>query len=238
MCNDGVMKTSFDIHKWVQTIAIVIAAIWAVYTFIYKEIYLPNTTPVNVSTDLDLKVSPIIEDKTNTLIPVQLNIKIRNPSSREIKLLPSVWFAYGREVIPVAENEPFSEELSKALTSFNESYAEKHAKSKYSAIVAAGRLFRDEILKPKEILERTVIFHVPVKKYDVVEALVIIPSAEFPDLFQLEWAFDDEYNTPRINIYTEDSDGSRTLQNSIEGLMKAAGFARSTSTARISILRE
>ena len=238
MCNEVSTKTSIDIHKWVQTIAIVIAAIWGVYTFIYKELYIPSTAPVNVSTDLDLKLVQVNKGKTNTLIPVQLNIKTTNPSSREVKLLPSAWFAYGREVIPSAENETYSEELTTALNSFNESYAEKYAKSKFSAIVAAGSLFRDDILKPNEIIERTIIFHIPVKKYDVIEALVIIPSAEFPELFELEWVFDNEYNTPRINIYTEDADGNKKFNNSNKGLMKSAGFARSTSTARISILRQ
>lgn len=52
--------------RGVQTTAIVLAGVWALYTFVYKEILLPKSAPVNVSIDLQLK-------KPNPQINSQIN---------------------------------------------------------------------------------------------------------------------------------------------------------------------
>src|SRR5713226_5577170 len=89
-----------EINSWVQTIGIVIAATWGAWTFVYKEIVVPKSAPVNVTVDLELKKIGANQPGATKakLIPVELRVSAKNPSSREIYLLPSVWMASGVKV--------------------------------------------------------------------------------------------------------------------------------------------
>jgi hypothetical protein len=83
-----------ELNAWVQTIAIIVAASWGIYTFVYKEITLPKSAPVNVSMDLQLKKIGTSVDKREQEVPfvaVEMKVRATNPTSRSIYLLPSTW---------------------------------------------------------------------------------------------------------------------------------------------------
>ena len=88
-----------EVNTWVQTFGILVAAAWGVYTFIYKEIVLPKSAPVNISVNLELKTigpsNPQETEAKKQLIAVEMKVSATNPSPREVYLLPSIWFAYG-----------------------------------------------------------------------------------------------------------------------------------------------
>src|SRR5256885_1464223 len=92
------------LNTWVQTIGICIAAIWGVYTFVFKEILVPKSAPVNVTINLQLK--KIGTGPTNgNLTAVEMKISATNPSSRKVYLLPSVWVAHGIRIKAVERDD-------------------------------------------------------------------------------------------------------------------------------------
>ena len=67
------------------------------WTFIFKEIEVPKSAPVNISLNLQLKK---IETPQNNevLSAIEMKISATNPSTREIYLLPNAWVAYGGHI--------------------------------------------------------------------------------------------------------------------------------------------
>lgn len=233
-------SVSQEINTWVQTTGIIVAAIWGIYTFGYKEILVPQSAPVNISMNLQLQKVAISNKKENKLIAVEMKVSATNPSSRVVKLLPSVWFAYGKEVVPVSENTSFSKKLFTTLNTRNEGFIQKHAESKFASVVAAGNLFQDDFLQPKETRARTIIFHIPKNKYDVLEVQAIMPSAENTKPIYLQWTFNDEVNAPIYNIYRVDEKGVKTLvePGKINDFLKnEVQMSISSSNSRLSLLR-
>lgn len=199
---------SKEINTWTQTAGIIVAAIWGIYTFGYKEIFIPNTAPVNISMDLQLQKVGISNKKKNRLIAVEMKVSATNPSSRGVKLLPSIWIAYGEKLVFIDENTLFNKKLNSALNIQNESFKQKHVESKFIATVAGGNLFLDDYLKPKETRTRTIIFHVPDKKYDVLEVKAIMPSGEDTGIVKLKWRFDENLKAPFLDYYPVDKKGN------------------------------
>ena len=76
MANSGGRSIGQEVNAWVQTVGILIAAAWGVYTFVYKEMIEPKSAPINISVDLELKkVGAADVTKRGTkkrLIPVEL----------------------------------------------------------------------------------------------------------------------------------------------------------------------
>jgi hypothetical protein len=62
------------IRSWIPPIGIVIAAVWGVYTFIYKEIIIPQSAPVNVSIGLQIQEAGIAKDVEHSLSAVLVEV--------------------------------------------------------------------------------------------------------------------------------------------------------------------
>jgi hypothetical protein len=70
---------------------------------VYKEIFIPKTSPINITVDLDLKEVEPIQAGAKTsdkLVPIELTISAKNPSTREIHLqvAPPFRLFFGRRV--------------------------------------------------------------------------------------------------------------------------------------------
>ena len=145
------------------------------WTFIYKEIVVPKSAPVNVTVDLELKKISAGAGGENKkkLIPVQFRVSAKNPSTREIYLLPSVWMATGTKISP-GDNDIGD---VPAITSSNEqTVAQRHAAVNENVIIAFGGLVEDDSLKPNEVTTRTFILYVPPNEYDSIDLLTIVPT--------------------------------------------------------------
>jgi hypothetical protein len=151
----------------------------------------PKSAPVNVTVDLELKKISGGQPGENKkkLIPVQFRVSAKNPSTREIYLLPSVWMATGTKITP-ADNE-----LSDvpAVTSENgQSVAQRHAAVTENVIIAFGGLVEDDSLKPNEVTTRTFILYVPPNEYDSIDLLTIVPTIAEKGKINLEWKLNRE----------------------------------------------
>jgi hypothetical protein len=181
------------LNTWTQIIAIFIAAVWGVYTFIFKEIMLPKSAPVNISINLQLKKIGTGAIKAN-LTAVEMKISATNPSTREIHLLPSAWIAQAMRIDGAEKDETnFADATANALRDPRNIYTvQRHAERKDSTIVAAGFLFADEGLRPNEAITRTIIFYVPRDEYDLINVTAKMPSGEDVSRIRLEWVLNKE----------------------------------------------
>jgi hypothetical protein len=205
-----------ELNTWVQIVGIVIAALWAAYTFIYKEIMLPKAAPVNVTVDLQLKKlerpNPQQQQGENKeLIAIEMAVSATNPSSREVYLFPSIWIAYGNKVKALRENPKFAEQVNSTLASPGVSQIEKHATT-YTISpdpIAIGRLVPDTVLKPNERAARRIVFHVPPGQYDLVEVLAVVPTMEKKEGATLEWKYNDKDGSLEPILYRVAKNGER-----------------------------
>jgi hypothetical protein len=183
-------KRSFGetVNTWVQTIGILIAAIWGFYTFVYKEIELPSSAPVNISLNLQLKKiesGPLVGD----LSAVEMKVSATNPSPRKISLLPTVWIAYGANINAARNDETtFSHAASDVLKDPSIiATQQRFADLKGFSVVAAGHLFHYNSLKPGETIGRTLVLFVPKNDYNFISVSTFMPSSEDISGIEVEW---------------------------------------------------
>jgi len=210
------------INTWVQTTGILVAAGWGFYTFVYKEIEVPKSAPVNISLTLELKKidTGVI---TEQLTAIELKVSVTNPSSRKIYLLPTAWIAYGENFTAIKTDEETFIKYANAqlLDTKNISTLQRYAQSQdilsktLFRPIATGHLFHYDSLKPGETTTRQLLFFVPKGDYNAVSLSTIMPTAEDISGMQLEWSI---RMTPPSNIYSLqpalyhlDNTGKRTL---------------------------
>ena len=93
----------------------VIAGFFTYFAWYYKEVLIPSTAPVNVTTELIVKEagSKSTTSKSNEeLQAIELAITAKNPSTRTVYLLPNCWFASGIKIWPKSASEDTWVELS------------------------------------------------------------------------------------------------------------------------------
>jgi len=206
MANSKERTFSEEVNTWVQIIAIIAAALWAIYTFVYKEITVPKSAPINVT--LNLKLQKVgagnIKDK-KPLVAIEMNVLTKNPSSLKIHLFPSVYVVYGYKITH-AVNEFLGNPTLKR--SFQQDFFwSKHSAEEPWSIVTFGNLLEGTIdLKPGEEVTRTLVFYVPVGEYDCLRAHAIIPNAKDRRGIKLEWHLSRE--GPIVTVLRKKSDGN------------------------------
>jgi hypothetical protein len=192
------------LNTWVQTVGIliasIIASIWGIYAFIYKEIIIPKSAPVNVTLELSLNkrgMCGIKESKQpGSLVALEMKVTAKNPSSRTVYLLPSAFIVFGYHVaISHLENGDFLREISEnKITSKPYPLKLKHVNISKGEVVAVGKLLVDDALKPKELVGRCFLIYVPQGEYDMLRAVAIIPCAKYNSGIRLEWEYKKDEN--------------------------------------------
>jgi hypothetical protein len=206
-CQDEGFGKKF--RAWVQTVGIIIASIlaflWGVYSFIYKEIIIPKSAPVNITLNLSLQKSGINVNRANgnekPLSAIELKIAATNPSTRSIYLLPSYFIVYGGKV---AKSYYLNEDkLSDVIISSKSNYfIQKHSLIISRTVIAYGNLLNYDALYPHEVEAKTFVFHVPKGEYDIIEIYATIPSVtKNKSGLRLEWVYDKANKQLNPKIY-------------------------------------
>jgi hypothetical protein len=172
--------------KWVQTIGIIIAAGWGVYTFVYKEITLPKSAPIDISMSMQLKKVGLAKPK-GKLMAVEMRVTATNPSSRKVYVLPSMWMVWGTEVHLNAPGDVDYKRIAELMNVQGGEFLENNVHPQVSTLLAAGSLFWDETLSPNETLTRTIIVYIPRARYDELAADAYMPSSPFQRACVLRW---------------------------------------------------
>jgi hypothetical protein len=171
------------IHKWVQTVAVLGAACWAIYTFVWKEILVPSWAPAAMA--LEVSLTPISQQTTGSVttqtgrVEMELQVSATNPSSRTLYLLPNYWQLFGIQRQNQAKGQAFAASANEALSSTNGDHAERGSTLQSSPTIATGRLFADDLIQPGEKITRNLIVRVPAT-YSAATIELLVPALTKP----------------------------------------------------------
>ncbi len=164
------------LHEWIRSGGILIAAAWGVYTFIYKDIYVPSQQPAHLNLEASLKPVPDRPTPAGGL-EMLLEIKVTNASSRRVFLLANIWTL--REIniaprtIPGMDRE-FIQESNVVLKDDPVLHKERGVERSTGKLIAIGRLFGDDFINPGNTKNRSILVNIPTG-INAVELSVIMP---------------------------------------------------------------
>lgn len=169
-----------NVHEWTKTVAVVVAALWGMYTFIWKDILVPSWAPASLVTEVKPRQEGPEPDGQGQRLGVSSRLRLRvianNPSSRTLYLLPNVWWA---SVIVDTEKQtkPFSFEANanQVLRQRSVRQAERGRAEDSHEILATGGLFIDDQILPGETLSRDLSISLPTVK-TAVELHFLVPA--------------------------------------------------------------
>jgi len=194
--------------NWVQVVAFLLAGVWGVYTFVYREIVIPQTAPVNVTTDLAIEnVGEVIGSDNARLIAIELTVSANNPSSREVYLLPNYWVAYGIQIGPPADPVQWQEHASERIDARQEADGGRYYAVRHIQLVGGSVVFPDDVLHPGERVSRSTVFYVPADTFDVLEVTTFMPNASDSQGLSVDYTMQD--NGIQGRFYEMGADGAR-----------------------------
>ncbi len=161
------------LHLWIQSSGILLGGIWAIYTFIWKDILVPSWAPAHIN--LDLSLTPLEGRKSSTGdSEMTLKMTATNSSTRKVYLLSNTWQLFGIQRKVVSERG-FGSLGDKALRGEPLIYAERGVNNETGPILAVGRIFDDDIVHPGETINRSILIRIP-QVYKAAEIHVIVPA--------------------------------------------------------------
>lgn len=149
-------------HEWTKTAGVVVAAIWGIYTFIWKDILVPSWAPASLVIDVKPRQEgPEGRPEEDGTGPSRLRLRViaTNPSSRTLYLLPNVWWASAMKRTP---SRSFETAANAVLRNPSVLQAERGQRELVSVgVVATGRLFIDGEIQPGETLSHDLSITLP-----------------------------------------------------------------------------
>jgi hypothetical protein len=174
----------------------VIGGFWTYYTWYYKEILIPSTAPVNITTQLDVKQAGLKgpgAGENGELEAIELAVTATNVSTRTIYFLSNYWVATGANV----EIRPENDDTDSWRLTVNERVARgqpdyssvgRHYQKANGIQVAWGSVFPSNYyLYPNESVSMSKLFYVPRGVYDLVMVDVGIPSTSVPNSAEIDY---------------------------------------------------
>jgi hypothetical protein len=155
-----------DVHEWTKTVAVVVAALWGVYTFIWKDILVPSWAPASLVIEVKSRQEgPQARPEAGAKGPARLRLRViaTNPSSRTLYLLPNVWWASVIDEIQLKEEKPisFQTRANAVLRQPSVLQAERGQELVSGGVLATGHLFIDDQIQPGETLSRDLSITLP-----------------------------------------------------------------------------
>jgi hypothetical protein len=160
------------VHEWSKTVAVVLAALWGGYTFLWKEILVPSWAPATLVIEVKPREAGFeTKPGAERTDPSRLRLRViaTNPSSRTLYLLPSVWWATAMQRTETGPGRSFETAANEVLRVPSVLQAERGQELVNSGVVATGRLFIDDQILPGETVSRDL--SIPLPKND--EPLVL-----------------------------------------------------------------
>lgn len=153
-----------DVHEWTKTVAVVVASLWGMYTFIWRDILVPSWAPASLV--IELKPRQDGPDAARTeggrgTTRLRLRVIATNPSTRTLYLLPNVWWASTMQRSATGPGQSFESAANAVLRDPSVLQAERGQEVISTGLLATGRLFIDDQILPGETLSRDLSFAVP-----------------------------------------------------------------------------
>jgi hypothetical protein len=106
------------VHEWTKTVAVVLAALWGGYTFLWKEILVPSWAPATLVIEVKPRQAGFeTKPRAGDTGPSRLRLRViaTNPSTRTLYLLPSVWWATGMQRMETGSGQSFESAANEVL---------------------------------------------------------------------------------------------------------------------------
>lgn len=196
---------SESVHNWVTSFAFVLAGAWGIYTFWHTQIEAPRSAPVNVTTEVQLRVAGRVDEApAPTLVAVEATITASNPSPRAVHLLPGYWLAYGTDV-SAADNREWTEALALSIDRRSSGVTGgRYYHASPERLVAGGPAFVDTVLQPNERVSRSVIFYIPEHRFNLLRVRAVLPSADKSEALDVDYAYDETGLVRSVMLLGED----------------------------------
>jgi hypothetical protein len=166
------------LHEWIRLGGTLIALTWAIYTFIYKDIYVPSQQPAHLNLEASLKPVP---DRPTTAgdLEMLLEIKATNSSSRRVYPLANIWTLRAINIDPRTGSREdgeleFIQKSNEELKGDRVQHTELGVKRSAEKLIAIGRLFGDDFINPGNTKNRSILVNIPTGT-NAVELQVIMP---------------------------------------------------------------
>ena len=218
-----------DIHEWTKSLAVVVASLWGVYTFVWKDILVPSWAPaslvIEVTAQPGRQRAAVGEPQAPVSFPLLFQVTATNPTQRPLYLLPGVWWAESVERQETAKGLSFETAANEELFQPTLMHAERGKKFVSRGVLATGRLFPDNQILPGEKLSREFSITMPSKASGVAFQLILPALTRNPRsgqertsrLFgrrQMSWAYSEQEDRvfPILCLQTVRSDGAPECQ--------------------------
>ena len=151
------------VKNWVQTIAIMLAGIWAGSTWVYLYIYLPSAAPAYVSMKIDAKKNSVRDG----LISVTAVVTLKNTSDKLIYNVDNTYVVYGIDIekqdkygAPESFMEYVKEEMNSKV--IHQRFFLKNVVKRDEYVLGAGRILQRGVkLEPNQEYHNEFIVYVP-----------------------------------------------------------------------------
>ncbi len=185
------------VHKWVQTIAIILAGIWAIYTFVYKEIkeqISMNEKPAHLTSSIHFEN---VGTKGN-LQAIKIKFEIKNESQQKVHLLRSIYCIYAQLLnnkskrLKFNTREKFIYYSTKCINEGIEGILSIGNLENEYILIADGILFNNWSLDQNERTSQSIILQLPKNKFDSIEVDAILLHAKDIRNIKANWSFNDK----------------------------------------------
>ncbi|MFM7361108.1 MAG: hypothetical protein ACKO25_04670, partial [Cyanobium sp.] len=199
-----------DIHEWTKTVAVVVAALWGIYTFVWKDILVPSWAPASLVIEVTdqperPKPSADVRQPAGT-VSMRFQVTVTNPTQRPLYLLPNVWWASSIKRQAAAKKTTFETAANAVLSQPSVAHAERGQELVSSTVLATGRLFPDDQIQPGEKLSSDLSITLPNATSAVAFQLIVPaltrnprPTGGLPSrLFggrRMSWAYSEQADT-------------------------------------------
>jgi hypothetical protein len=205
---------SEHLQQWTQTLVLLIGAVWGIYTFWYKDIWVPSLQPANLT--LDITITPVAGSVAGPAgLETILEAKASNSSTKPVYVLGNYWLLTGLPRIADQPRTPATEDqvlllANQVLQQVNLSHFESAVSIQQDPVfLAVGRLFDDDVIQPGETTNRSLLVRIP-RGIQALELRALLPLLHRrPDqaLFNgrtLGWKLADLFNlVPQLCIPEE-----------------------------------
>lgn len=218
-------KIRKQILEWLQIIAIIMAAFWALTNPIYQQFL----SSISINLQSNLKVV----GKHPKGIAIQATINIKNQGQRKAYLLKPFYIAFGKEIDKL-EPEPKMPKQTANVMNENTTtiYRSFQPEKEKVEVVAFGCPFGDEQFEPDEEKDLEVLFFIPQDRYDYIEFSVYVPVMESESDVTLEW---DVRGIKPLVTASFKMKGKKVAQSELETFTKNHGITNFDSKAMLSL---
>jgi hypothetical protein len=199
------------VKDWLQTIAIVIAAIWAIWKFIYEDRILPDRLPPHLVMTSEMEKI----GTRSSITAIRVKVDIHNTSKRKVYVLSS-WYHIAGSRIDTYDlaNVDFSGALKNNMNDQNSTRRNpRYFYDKDFMIVEAGKVLDNGWwFEADEKFSKSFIVFLPENKYDLIRLTADVNVAKNIDPFVDRWEINEDcsvYPVTYLKLEGFENDTSR-----------------------------